>query len=138
VEQHEPHPSWRAAVHIEYPVPEAGEELPCHKPPPPQGGDYPIELISGHNRWSSHSTNQVNRMMLATHRGHPFIFLNPSDAAARGIADDDLVRVRNDAGAYETHARLSPASRRDWRSCTTAGAATVPRVARHGHVEPAS
>ncbi len=111
VEQHEPYPTLarRAQFYIEHPwFFEAGEELPCHKPPPPQGGDYPIELISGHNRWSSHSTNQVNRMMLATHRGHPFIFLNPSDAAARGIADDGLVRVRNDAGAYETHARLSP------------------------------
>ncbi len=111
VERLEPYPtlSRRAQFYIEHPwFIEAGEELPRHKPPPPQGGDYPFLLISGHNRWSSHSTNQVNRLMLATHRGHPFVSLNPADAAALGIADDDLVLVRNDVGRFVTHARLAP------------------------------
>ena len=111
VEENEPFPTMarRAQFYIDHPwFIEADEQLPTHKPPPPQGGDFPLSLISGHNRWSSHSTNQVNRMMLATHRGHPFIFMNPADAARRGVRDDDPVRVFNDVGSYETHARLSP------------------------------
>jgi hypothetical protein len=28
---------------------EAGEELPAHKDNPPQGGNYPFEMTSGHN-----------------------------------------------------------------------------------------
>ncbi len=112
VERMEPYPTFarRAQFYIEHPwFVEAGEELPCHKPPPNQGGAHPLTLISGHNRWSSHSTNQVNRLMLNTHRGRPFVALNPGDAAVRGIADDDPVRVRNDVGGFVTHARLAPA-----------------------------
>ncbi len=111
IEQLEPYPTLtrRAQFYIDHPwFLEAGEELPCHKPPPPQGGDYPFTLISGHNRWSSHSTNQVNRLMLNTHRGRPFVSLNPADAAERGIADDDLVEVHNDVGRFAVHARLLP------------------------------
>ncbi|TAK57974.1 MAG: hypothetical protein EPO22_11555 [Dehalococcoidia bacterium] len=111
VEQLEPYPtlSRRAQFYIEHPwFMEAGEELPCHKAPPNQGGDYPLTVISGHNRWSSHSTNQVNRLMLNTHRGHPFVAMNPGDAALRGIADDDRVRLFNDVGRFVTHARLVP------------------------------
>jgi hypothetical protein len=40
---------------------EAGEELPAHKDNPPQGGDYPFEMTSGHNRWSIHSMNIVQQ-----------------------------------------------------------------------------
>ena len=111
VEQLEPYPtlSRRAQFYIDHPwFIEAGEELPCHKLPPNQGGAHPLTLISGHNRWSSHSTNQVNRLMLNTHRGRPFVAMNPDDAARRGIADDDRVRVRNDVGRFVTHARLIP------------------------------
>jgi len=111
VEKLYPYPtlSRRAQFYIEHPwFLEAGEELPCHKPPPNQGGAYPLTLISGHNRWSSHSTNQVNRLMLNTHRGHPFLVMNPGDALKRGIADDGEVVVHNDAGRFATHARLVP------------------------------
>jgi anaerobic selenocysteine-containing dehydrogenase len=89
---------------------EAGEELPCHKDPPKAGGDYPLLITSGHNRWSVHSTNIVNKMMLETHRGAPHLIMNPSDAAARGVSDDETVEVFNDMGSYQTPVKLSPSA----------------------------
>jgi nitrate reductase alpha subunit len=89
----------RAQFYIDHPwFLEAGEELPCHKEPPAMGGDYPLALTSGHNRWSIHSLNIANRRMLQTHRGRPHVLLSPHDAMARGIADGDDVRVYNDLG----------------------------------------
>ena len=41
-----------------------------HKETPAQGGDYPFHLTSGHPRWSIHSMNMTNKIMLNTHRGH--------------------------------------------------------------------
>ncbi len=90
---------------------EAGEELPCHKEPPPMGGDYPFRVTSGHNRWSIHSMNQTNPVILNTHRGEPFVFINDGDARARGIKNGDYVRVFNDCGAVILQAKVSPAVR---------------------------
>jgi DMSO reductase family type II enzyme molybdopterin subunit len=113
---------------------EAGEELPVHKPTPKMGGDYPLTMTSGHQRWSIHSVNVVNQTLLRTHRGHPLIIMNPNDAKARGIADDEEVRVFNDFESFYIHTKLSSAARpgqvivyhawepyqhRDWKSYDT-------------------
>jgi nitrate reductase alpha subunit len=90
---------------------EAGEELPCHKDNPPQGGDYPFEMTSGHNRWSIHSMNITNELLLATHRGRPHILLNDADAARLGIQEDEEVEVQNDLGSFLVPAKLSPSVR---------------------------
>jgi DMSO reductase family type II enzyme molybdopterin subunit len=90
---------------------EAGEELPVHKDPPKMGGDYPLMLTSGHNRWSVHSNNASSRMMLQTHRGHPHLVMSPDDAAQRGIRDDQEVRVHNDIGSFMVRVKLSPSAR---------------------------
>jgi DMSO reductase family type II enzyme molybdopterin subunit len=90
---------------------EAGEELPVHKPPPKMGGDYPLTLTSGHQRWSIHSINVVNETLLRTHRGHPLIIMNPKDAAARGVADGEEVRVFNDFEEFHIRTKLSSAAR---------------------------
>jgi nitrate reductase alpha subunit len=90
---------------------EAGEELPVHKPPPKMGGDYPLILTSGHNRWSIHSNNIVNRLMLQTHRGRPHLVMSPRDAAQKGILDDEEVRVHNDMSSFTVRVKLSPATR---------------------------
>jgi DMSO reductase family type II enzyme molybdopterin subunit len=90
---------------------EAGEELPRHKDPPKAGGDYPLLITSGHNRWSVHSANIVNRVMLETHRGAPHLIMNPGDAASRDIADDEIVEVFNDVGAYQTPVKISASAR---------------------------
>jgi DMSO reductase family type II enzyme molybdopterin subunit len=90
---------------------EAGEELPCHKDNPAQGGDYPFSMTSGHNRWSVHSMNIVSRVLLQTHRGKPCIVMNPDDAARLGIEDDEEVEVSNDMGVFITPVKFSPGVR---------------------------
>ncbi len=90
---------------------EAGEQLPVHKETPAQGGDYPFHLTSGHPRWSIHSMNMTNRIILNTHRGHPFCYINTSDAEKRGIRDDEVVELYNDMGSIRVNVRVSPAVR---------------------------
>jgi DMSO reductase family type II enzyme molybdopterin subunit len=86
---------------------ETGEALPAHKRPPQAGGDYPLVLSGGHTRWSIHSQWRDQRAMLRLQRGEPVVYLSEADAAARGIADHDLVRVRNDLGAFVLRAKLA-------------------------------
>jgi anaerobic selenocysteine-containing dehydrogenase len=90
---------------------EAGEDLPVHKEPPPMGGAHPFVISSGHSRWSIHAMNMTNPVILETHRGKPFVLINDADARAKGILDDALVRIWNDAGDFIVAARTSPAQR---------------------------
>lgn len=102
----------RAQFYVDHPWwLEAGEELPCHKEPPAAGGDHPLVLTGGHPRWSIHATNTTNRVLLETTRGRPVVSLNPLDAAARGIEDNDLVEVFNDLGSLVLEAKLAPGVR---------------------------
>ncbi|HET9476361.1 MAG TPA: molybdopterin dinucleotide binding domain-containing protein, partial [Dehalococcoidia bacterium] len=66
---------------------------------------------SGHNRWSIHSNNIVNKLMLQTHRGVPHVSINPRDAADRGIEDGQMVRVFNDMGETRIAAKIAPIAR---------------------------
>ena len=91
---------------------EAGEELPTHKEPPPQGGrGRRFEMTSGHNRWSIHSMNMTNNVLLNTHRGEPFVFLNDKDAADLGIENGAKVKLVNDVGDSIMVAKISPSCR---------------------------
>jgi nitrate reductase alpha subunit len=109
----------------------AHEELPIHKEPPKAGGDYPLRLTGGHTRWSIHSTFADEPHMLQLQRGEPTVFIGQKDAAARGIRDNDRVRVFNDEGTSELIATISakvqpgtiiiyhgwePHSFKDWKS----------------------
>ncbi|MBD3648484.1 MAG: molybdopterin-dependent oxidoreductase [Pseudomonadales bacterium] len=86
---------------------EAGEHMPVHKPDPMQGGDYPLGITSGHNRGSIHTMNQANESILGTHRGEPNVMVNPDDAKARGVEDDDMVRVFNDVGEFKVRVKVA-------------------------------
>jgi len=91
---------------------EAGEELPTHKEPPPQGGKgRRFEMTSGHNRWSIHSMNMTNNVILNTHRGEPFVFINDKDAASLGIANGDKVKLVNNVGESIMAAKVTPSCR---------------------------
>lgn len=114
VEKHEPYPtlSRRAQFLIEHEwFIAADEHLPRHKDQPTMGGDYPFQITSGHNRWSIHSLNNANELMLNTHRGTPHLVMNSKDAAALGIQDNDTVRLWNDQGEFRVPVLLSPSAR---------------------------
>lgn len=85
---------------------ECGEALPVHKPPPAAGGRYPLVLSGGHTRWSIHSQWRDHPTMLRLQRGEPVVYLNDADAETRGIADNAVVRVRNDLGAFTLRAKI--------------------------------
>jgi len=108
-----PTPTRRAQFLIEHPwYVEAGEDLPAHKEPPPMGGQaHTFRLSSGHNRWSVHAMNTTNRVLLDTHRGKPFVLMNDGDAHDKGVDDDGLLRIWNDAGEFVAAVRTSPAQR---------------------------
>jgi DMSO reductase family type II enzyme molybdopterin subunit len=114
VENKLPYPTLtrRAQFYIDHPwFLEADEELPVHKENPAMGGDYPLVMTSGHCRWSIHSMNITNRLLLQTHRGRPHMVMSPLDAEARDIQDNEEVRVHNDCGSFLVPVKLSPSVR---------------------------
>jgi len=124
IEENETHTAFRYHVENKLPFPtltrraqfyidhewflEAGEELPCHKDDPRQGGRHEFFLTSGHPRWSIHSMNMTNNIIQNTHRGEPFVMINPDDAAAKAIENGVPVRLHNDVASIELAAKLSP------------------------------
>lgn len=111
VEIGHPFPTYcrRAQFYIDHPwFLEANEALPTHKPNPAMGGDYPLGMTSGHNRWSVHSMNHFNETVLGTHRGSPNVMVNSDDAAARGVKDDDLIRIFNDVSDFQGRVKVAP------------------------------
>ncbi|RJP24035.1 MAG: ethylbenzene dehydrogenase [Candidatus Abyssobacteria bacterium SURF_5] len=90
---------------------EAGEHLPVHKDNPKMGGNYPLRMTSGHQRWSVHSIWITDDVLARTHQGRPFMFMNTEDAKKRGIEDGDLVRVHNDFDDFTVHVKLTSAAR---------------------------
>ncbi len=100
----------RLQFYIDHPFyREMGEMLPVHKNNPPIGGDYPLQMTSGHNRWSIHAAWRDHKKLLQLQRGGPEIFLSTADARKRGIGDGDVVRVYNDIGEIESRAKVSAA-----------------------------
>ncbi|MFQ6030753.1 MAG: molybdopterin dinucleotide binding domain-containing protein, partial [Dehalococcoidia bacterium] len=90
---------------------ELGEDLPVHKEPPTAGGDYPLKLTGGHHRWSIHSDQVDESLMLQLQRGEPVMFMSASDASTRGVGDGDRVEVSNDVASFQIHSVVSPAVR---------------------------
>jgi complex iron-sulfur molybdoenzyme family reductase subunit alpha len=96
------------------------EELPTHKSAPDpmtdlssDDGDgdseeYPLGYNTPHSRWGIHSTWRENEKMLRLQRGEPLVWLNPEDAAERGIEDGDMVKVYNQIDEIEAMAKIYP------------------------------
>jgi anaerobic selenocysteine-containing dehydrogenase len=90
---------------------ELGEDLPVHKDPPLAGGDYPLQLTGGHARWSIHSDQVDETLMLQLQRGEPVMFMSKEDALSRGVQDGDKVEMFNDVAAFPVRAVVSPGVR---------------------------
>jgi anaerobic selenocysteine-containing dehydrogenase len=87
--------------------------LPDHVPNyevPGSSAHYPLAMISPPARNFLNSTF-VNLQSLRDIEGEPLLELNAADAAARGIADGQVVRVFNDRGEYVCKARVSSRAR---------------------------
>ncbi len=78
-------------------------------PAPAQGGNYPLEITSGHPRWSVNSMNSTSRIILQTIRGEPVAHINDGDASVRQIANGQSIRVFNDCASIVVQARVTPA-----------------------------
>ena len=112
VEGKEPWPTLtgRQQFYLDHPwYLEAGEGLPVHKENPMSGGDFPLELTGGHTRHSIHAIFRANKTLLNLQRGEPVVYISARDSLERGIADNDLVWVRNEVGKFKALAKPSPA-----------------------------
>jgi anaerobic selenocysteine-containing dehydrogenase len=93
------------------------DPVPDYLPPyesadgaPELAARYPLAMISPPARNFLNSTF-VNIESLRATEGEPHVDLNPADAARRGIADGDEVRVFNDRGSMHARARVSDRAR---------------------------
>jgi complex iron-sulfur molybdoenzyme family reductase subunit alpha len=69
---------------------------------------YPLRWSTPHGRWSIHSTWRDAKFQLRLQRGRTVVYLNPEEAAARGMEDNELVEVFNDHGAVQVHLNIAP------------------------------
>ena len=67
---------------------------------------YPLTLLFSHSRHRIHSTF-ANMPMLKRLEPEPVLEIHPVDAAPRGIAGDEVVRVFNDRGTVTLRCRLN-------------------------------
>ena len=94
-----------------------GEALPVHKPPfeeseyvlnPEAKEKYQFVFITRNSLYRVHSTHSNNIWMNELQDNRPKIFLNPEDAAQKGIKEGDLVEAYNDRGRVRGWAVLDP------------------------------
>ncbi|PWC40410.1 molybdopterin-dependent oxidoreductase [Azospirillum sp. TSO22-1] len=76
---------------------EMGVELPVYKAPI-DADKYPLRFNTPHSRYAIHSTWKDNVLMLRLQRGGPVVEMPPSEAALRGLKDNDWAEVWNDHG----------------------------------------
>jgi anaerobic selenocysteine-containing dehydrogenase len=83
-----------------------GDDPPRHVDLPHTGSPTALRLLSpsGHHFLNSSMAN-TERVRRAD--GEPFVVLHPDDAAARGLAEDQQVRVHNETGSFVAKLRIS-------------------------------
>jgi DMSO reductase family type II enzyme molybdopterin subunit len=109
VEKREPYPTLtgRQQFYLDHPRFLAeDEQLPAHRAPLKLNG-YPLQMIMGHVRHGIHGMWNDDPLLLSLRRGQPDIYVSPQDAAARGVADGDMLRVYNALGAFEAMAHVT-------------------------------
>ncbi|MAE45476.1 MAG: nitrate reductase subunit alpha [Planctomycetes bacterium] len=96
-----------------------GEHLPTYKPKPKpneyadltfsehSGPTIQLNFLTPHGKWHIHSTYGDNQRMSTLSRGCEPFWVNPTDAAAIDVEDNDWVEVHNDHGVVVTRAAVS-------------------------------
>lgn len=108
-----PTPSGRCEFFSERLAKQGQDGLPDHVPnyeAPGSSARYPLAMISPPARNFLNSTF-VNVAALQAIEREPIVEIHAQDAAARGIADGDIVCVHNDRGEYVCKASVSPRAR---------------------------
>ena len=106
-----PTPSGRIELYVEALMPH-GEQMLVFREQfesarSPKAAQYPLTLMSPkqvHTAHSQHTMLPWIRELVPA----PRLEISPSDAALRGIVDEDLVRVWNDRGRLLVHALVNP------------------------------
>ncbi|HEX5476852.1 MAG TPA: molybdopterin-dependent oxidoreductase, partial [Burkholderiales bacterium] len=106
-----PTPSGKCELFSEWLEKQGIDPLPFYNPPAEAAGGaaparYPLAFISPPARHFLNSTF-ANLARFREFEREPHLEIHPADAAARGIADADRVRVFNDRGSYLLKARVS-------------------------------
>jgi anaerobic selenocysteine-containing dehydrogenase len=90
---------------------ELGEQVPTYREPFDDGvhdpRQWPLALLTPHSKWRIHSSYANNEWLEEIHGGRPEVFISEADAAARGIATGDEVRVWNTRGEVVAWAHVS-------------------------------
>ncbi len=68
---------------------------------------YPLQLISEHSRFRTHTQWSEVEALLEVDTNQ-WLYIGPEDAAEYGIADGDTVKVYNDRGYLVTKAKIRP------------------------------
>jgi anaerobic selenocysteine-containing dehydrogenase len=112
-----PTPSGKCEFYCERMKVDGLDPLPTYIPPyesahssPELAQKYPLAMISPPARNFLNSTF-VNVQSLRNTEGAPHLDIHPDDAAARGIAAGDMVRIFNDRGSFEAKARVTDKAR---------------------------
>ncbi len=85
------------------------DPLPFYNPPAEinrEEGAYPLAFLSPPAR-NFLNSSFANIARFRSLEREPYLDMHPRDAAARGIADGDRVRMFNDRGSYELRARVN-------------------------------
>jgi anaerobic selenocysteine-containing dehydrogenase len=112
-----PTPSGKCEFYSEQMRKDGLDPLPTYIPPyesvasnPELAARYPLAMISPPAR-NFLNSSFVNVQSLRDTEGEPHLDIHPDDAARRGIADGDRVRVFNDRGSMEAKARVTERAR---------------------------
>lgn len=83
---------------------------PLPQPDPASDDPYPLALAQGRTLAHFHAFYDAGRALpsLARREAEPQLWLAPADAAARGLADGDAVRVFNQRGSMTARAHVTP------------------------------
>jgi anaerobic selenocysteine-containing dehydrogenase len=104
-----PTPSGKCELYSAWLEKQGVDPLPFYNPPAEAALDddrYPLAFLSPPARHFLNSTF-ANVARFREFEREPHLEMHPADAAARGIADGDMVRVFNDRGSYRLRARVN-------------------------------